>query len=205
MKLKAGEAIYRLNRMGHPPPALGLKGEIGDVTRLVSRFRLARAFRGLDLEGYTEETVLGYNAFLQVFFTHSTLERYLDLLGLAIHDLGPALQPFAPGDVVRRFFEIDDKGKLFDFLHRRVNDSLKKRLVECRNGTCSNVGFISASVRHIFAHGHLTAHASDLIPARTFAACKLVSDYLLDFMDDHLCKVVAQYENRIERGGHAGR
>jgi hypothetical protein len=185
MGLRSYPRFQALYREKHMPQWMGFRGHAGDITRLSNRVRLARSFRGIELDGYSRPTVLGYNAFFQVFLTHSALERYLDLIGLKLDTLEDLFRPRGAGEVVAAFFESDHGGRLFRFLHERVNDRLKVKLSACRDGGSCNVGQISASVRHIFAHGHLTAQSNGVNPRRAYASCKGVSDFLLDFIDDH--------------------
>jgi hypothetical protein len=185
--------LYR----GYTPEQMGLKGSAGDVTRWSTRYKLARNFRGLDVDDFTKQTLEGYNAFLQVFLTHSALERYLCLVGLSECEVETAFIEPRPDDVVPQFFSHDGEGKLFEFLCKRLNPKLKARLAECRGGTCRNVAVLSSSIRHIFAHGHLSANASDIKPARLAKACTLVSEYLLDNMDADFRRRMLEFAERI--------
>src|SRR5438105_88033 len=45
-----------------------------DVYRFGARYRLARAFRGLDLEDYSGPTANGYSALTRLAFTYSAFE-----------------------------------------------------------------------------------------------------------------------------------
>src|SRR5437763_73440 len=60
----------------------GLKGTAGEIVRWSSRFKLARNFRGLQVDECSERTLRGYSGFFRVFLTHSALERYLPIVGL---------------------------------------------------------------------------------------------------------------------------
>lgn len=193
MSSRAIKAFFELYSAGHSPERMDISGSAGDINRLSSRVRLAKAFRGICLEGYSESTTLGYNAFFQVFLTHSALERYLALIDTKVEDMEAVLSPYGPEEVVREFFRLDSNGRLFDFLHARVKQRLKGHLTACRDGTSSNVGTISASIRHIFAHGHLTANANDQDPRRCYRACGMVSEFLLAFIDEHFSQKIDQY------------
>src|SRR5262249_11820048 len=108
-------------------------------------------------------------------------------------DLQSALFPYNPQEPIKQFFALDRSGKLFDFLHSRLNSKLRNNLTGCRKGTCSNVACLSASVRHIFAHGHLAANSHDINPKQVAHACKGISDFLLDFMECDFSKRIAEY------------
>jgi hypothetical protein len=178
---------------GHNPEQMGLKGTAGDVARWSSRVKLARNFRGLQVDEYSEPTLLGYSSFFQVFLTHSALERYLPMVGLKDDDLKDALLPYNPHEPIKQFFALDRSGKLFDFLHSRLNSKLRNNLTACREGTCSNVACLSASVRHIFVHGHLAANSHDINPKQVARACRGISDFLLEFMECDFSQRIGEY------------
>jgi hypothetical protein len=193
-----GFGIYvRLLKQGHTSQLMGLKGKDGDVARWNSRVKLARNFRGLHIIDCSDKTLKGYNALFQVFLTHSALERYLEIIDMKDDHLEPLLQPYSPDKTIKEFFDHDKKGKLFEFLSRRLTPRLRSKLTACRDGTCTNVCCLSASVRHIFAHGHLTAHSYGMNPNQVFAACNAVSEFLLDFMDSDFTMRVGDYDRGL--------
>jgi hypothetical protein len=195
-----GYGIFvRLLNEGHSPEQMGLKGTAGEIARWSSRVKLARNFRGLQVDEYAERTLLGYNAFFRVFLTHSALERYLPIVGLTEDDLKDALLPHNPHDSIKRFFALDRSGKLFDFLHARLRPKLRNNLTACRDGTCCDVACISASVRHIFAHGHLAANSHDIDPGQVARACAIISDFLLGFMECDFSRRIAEYYQSVAR------
>jgi hypothetical protein len=196
MSLKGLEEYYKLYLLGHTPQQMGFAGKEGDISRLNARVRLARSFRGLRLDGYTDATALGYDAFFQVFLTHSALERYMDLVGMGLDGLGSDFHKHGSGEIVETFFKEDSTGKLFDFLHAKVNSRLKLKLSACKDGTSTNVGEISAAIRHIFAHGYLTANVNRQNPRAGYRACKAISDFLLNFIDDRFSGAIADFCRR---------
>jgi hypothetical protein len=195
-----GYALFvRLLNMGHDPAQMGLKATAGDVARWSSRVKLARNFRGLQIEGCSEHTLAGYSAFFQVFLTHSALERYLAIVGLSEDDLNSALFPDDPHESIRQFFAMDRSGKLFNFLHSRLKSKARNNLTACRDGTCGNVAFLSASVRHIFVHGHLAANSHDVNPKQVARACNVISAFLLKFMEYDFSRRVGDYYHSVAR------
>ncbi len=58
---------------------LGFIGTKFDFYRFANRLQRAACFGGLHLRGFTDDTVAGYDALPQVFFTWSAFERYADL------------------------------------------------------------------------------------------------------------------------------
>jgi hypothetical protein len=190
MGLEAFGLFNDLIRSGHKPARMGLRGTAGDVTRLSYRVRVAKAFRGLKLEGVAPRTTRGYDAFMKVFLTHSALEQYLTVTGQELKDIEAVHKSYLSADLIAEFFDSDRDGKLFEFLHRRLNRHLQERLTACKEKRCFNVGVISASIRHIFAHGHLAANANGINPDRVYHICQKLSDFLLEYID-------SDFEHRV--------
>jgi hypothetical protein len=196
-----GFGIYvRLLKDGHSSRQMGLKGAEGDVSRWNSRVKVARNFRGIQIESCSDRTLRGYNGFFQVFLTHSALERYLPIINIDVNELEDVLKPHGPEKVVEQFFDQDRRGRLFEFLDRWVNPRLRASLRACREGTCCNVFYLSASVRHIFAHGHLAANSYGMNPDHVAAACGTISDFLLDFMEADFTLRVRDYHRSVVAG-----
>lgn len=64
-------------RIGFGPKPTGDKVAGGDINRLNARVRLAKDFQAMTLDSYSDEATLGYTGYLQVFLTHSALERFM--------------------------------------------------------------------------------------------------------------------------------
>lgn len=186
-----------LYRKGHDPNRMGFHATAGDITRLSYRMKLARGFRGLDVEDYSADSIEGYNAFFRVFLTHSVLEQYLEVTKHKLDDVESALAPFDPKVVIDCFFQNDPNDKLYKFLCSKLtNKRLKTNLMDCRVGKSVNVAYISASIRHIFAHGHLTANAKGINPKKIHVGCKTICDCLLNFIDHDFSKRIYEYDRQ---------
>jgi hypothetical protein len=190
--------FVKLLKQGHSAGTMGLRGTAGDVARWASRVKLARKFRSLDVDDYSALTLLGYSAFFRVFLTHSALERYLSLVGLSDDGFNEALLPHEPSKAIKEFFERDRSGKLFDFLHPRLNSKLQAKLKKCRDGASVNVSCVSAAVRHIFVHGHLGANTHDINPRQVARSCNAISDFLLTFMETDFTQRIKTYYDSID-------
>lgn len=197
---------YFPSRIGFGPKVTDAKekdGRVrgGDINRLNSRVRLAKDFQAMALDGYSEEATLGYNGYLQVFLTHSALERFMEIYGIRKSDydaLSPLMAPYGPERIVEDFFARDNESKLYDALLEKIDSArLKDGFSKCKSGESANVARISAAIRNIFAHGHLTAHAKGVDPKKVNGACMLVSDFLLRFMDAEFTKTIDACYDRI--------
>ncbi len=195
-------------RKGYAPHRTGLVKKVDDihittyVNLLNARVNVAKSFRGIELEGVGPKTVKGYDAFFQVVLTHSVLERFVRLYGKTarVSTWEKMISPHNPQGVIEEFFELDEGERLFEFLCARLDDRgkpIEDGLIACKNRNSTNVAFISAAIRHIFAHGYLTANVNKANPVKLYRACMLVSDFLLDFMDAEFTKAVDACEHRI--------
>lgn len=73
------------------PDFMGLTPDAGDVNRFGARFRLAKAFRGLNLEGYSSNTASGYDALTRVLLTWSAFEQFQHTMVLTPQQLPAVL------------------------------------------------------------------------------------------------------------------
>ncbi|MBW4417750.1 MAG: hypothetical protein KME13_00815 [Myxacorys californica WJT36-NPBG1] len=195
MGLQGFAKFHELLKHNHHPAMMGFGTKIcaGDINRFASRIKLAKNFRSINLDEYSPLTVLGYDAFFQVFLTHSALERFLEISAVQLDELEALMMPYKPEEVIQKFVEEDKKKLLFDFLHERLNFRLRNKLSDCRDLSSCNVAYISASIRHIFAHGHLCAHSKRMQPKNVHIICTAVSDFLLNFMEAEFAKKIENY------------
>jgi hypothetical protein len=175
-----------------------------DFYRFANRLRLAVSFRGMSLEGFTDETAAGYDALTRVFFAWSAFERYADLA----NDRPPFRTLFAHHprrhvhELAAHCRALDPEGRLCDFL---VTQSLlpvhETHLQRFRDGQDFPVLTLAASIRHIFAHGILTAHPNGL-PAENLANIgRSLGNFLIHFLREDYDRRLRLAESLIERSG----
>lgn len=172
---------------------LGFVGLKQDFYRFANRLRLAACFGGLHLKGFTEETASGYDGLTQVLFTWSAFEMYADLA----NDRPPFRELFKHhgrlrfvnlGKVCR---EQDPDGKLVEFLIQQALLPVHEtHLAKYREGDPYAVLTLAACIRHIFAHGHLTANPYRLPAQNLVIICRALHDFLMNFIcEDFLRRV----------------
>lgn len=202
MGLTAFATFQSLMKKGHYSLKMGFHSKPGEINILNSRMRVARSFRGINLDGFSTDTKLGYDAFLQVFLTHAALERYMCCIGVVNKQKKPIvygdrvielMKPHHPERVIEEFIKTDSGDRFFSFVHARLDSPLQVVFEKCKDGTCYDVGAVSAAIRHIFAHGHLTAHANRLNVKRVHRICMTVSDFVLDFVDADFTRRINEY------------
>ena len=196
--MPGGYASFRdLVKSGHQAHSMGFCGSNGDVSRFAARFRVAKSFKGITLAGYSSETTRGYDALFRVFLVWSAFERFMALLGAKQDTIMPRLRPYAPERNLRFIRKQDHAGRFLSFLLQYVGSKLKKDLTAIQTGGSNNITFVAAAARHIFAHGHLSAHANGADPDAVDAICTTLFDFHLAVMDKEFEKTIAKYKKQL--------
>jgi len=198
MGFKSYRSFQDLLKRRYFPIRIGFpKGvEAGDITRINARVRIARDFESVVINGLGKESILGYGAFFKVFLTHSALEQFVKIIGYKdIYKIPEGiLETYGAKEVFETIQKWDAKRKLFDFIHSQLDSKkLQSNLTACYNGECKNTAYVSAAIRHTFAHGHLSATANRINPKSMYKICSALSTHLLEFMDH-------EFTIRIEAG-----
>jgi hypothetical protein len=165
---------------------LGFKGSKFDFYRFANRFRLATSFRGMNLKGFAPETAEGYGALTRVFFSWSAFEGYSDLAG----DPAPPYKTLLAHhprhhirDLAKLCRERDPQNRLGEFLREHAQSAPQVIfLTKFQEGMDLAVLTHAACIRHIFAHGRLTAHPNGLPAENLSCICNALSGFLIDFM-----------------------
>ena len=165
---------------------LGFKGSKFDFYRFANRFRLATSFRGMDLEGFAPETAGGYGALTRVFFTWSAFEGYTEL---ADDQALPyrTLLAHHPRHHIRNLANLcreqDPENKLGEFLREHAQSAPQVIfLTKFQEGMDLAVLTHAACIRHIFAHGRLTAHPNGLQAENMISICDALSGFISNFI-----------------------
>jgi hypothetical protein len=180
--------------------ALGFVGSKFDFYRFANRFRLVTCFEGLRLEGFTEETASGYEALTRVFFAWSAFERYAEMA----NDRAPYRALFAHHPrkhihgLAAHCRSLDPEHKLIGFLlEQSILPAHATFLARYRDGHDFSVLTLAASMRHIFAHGILTAHPNGL-PAENLANIgRSLGNFLIHFVREDFSRRLKLAESRI--------
>ena len=165
--------------------------------RFVNRFRMAVRFRGLALDGFAQPTPAGYSALTRAFLAWSVRERYAALCNvhcpsqpLLAHV--PKIQLSQLADTIER---ADRDGRFYEFLveqsvhtksrHGSPADGAQPDgLEKFHDGDRRAVLFYAAAIRHIYVHGHLTAHPNGCTSEDTQTICHAVSDFLFKMIQE---------------------
>jgi hypothetical protein len=160
-----------------------------DVNRFQARYRLARAFRGLLLEGYSDTTKAGYDALTKVSLYWSAFEQMM--YALHIPDPRYFLGTYKFVLNLKKIEDVDSERKFFGFVRDKIDrKDLKSKLKTYIDSGSGNVFLLAKCVRHIYLHGHLTANVRGLSPQDIASICDFLCEALLKVMD-------AEFEARV--------
>lgn len=140
---------------------------VTEVYRFGNRYRLAHAFRGMDLEGYSAATRAGYDALTKCSLYYSAFERFMAATNTHLHhfnaDAGQCLAELRATEPTLVFLRF-----VFSKLTKNSERAEWQRFLQ--GGSCSPLT-LAKGVRHIFLHGDLTPSAGNTEPAVASAIC----------------------------------
>lgn len=172
------------------PEFFGFKAGVGDVNRFAARYRAARCFRGIEIDGYSDGVRAGYAALCRVLFVYSALEAYIKIMGIEQRDLAGPFQQYGAADVLTKLRAADPDDRFYKFIYERVNEPHKKELDRYFNDDPFNIAYLASAIRHIFAHGWLTPSAGGGEATQAVQVCDLLSEFILGFLDSSFSQIV---------------
>ena len=175
-------------------------GRTRDLTRFANRYRVARSFRCVSLEGYSLNTVGGYSGLIRLFLTWSAFEQFCRITGLKkgnrlrYKGVDQLLKTYNADDVMERVRGYDKTNSFCDFLIEvTISPGLKTSLRDFRNGNSTSPRILAEAVRHSFSHGELTPHAKGKKPQ----SIKKISDDLSEFF---LAVMNSEFSKKVKEG-----
>lgn len=153
-----------------------------EVNRFHARYRLARAYKGLVLDGYSDSTKAGYDALTKVTFYWSAFEQMMN--ALRIPDPRYFVKTYEFVSDLKKIEDIDCERKFFGFVKNKIDGKdLKNKLTAYIDTGTGTIFLLAKCVRHIYLHGHLTANVRGLSPQDIASICEFLCESLLRVMD----------------------
>lgn len=165
------------------PRAFGFACAAGSLNRFRARYRLAKSFQRISLDGYTASTVEGYSALFRTFLVWSAFEQFLHAIGLDQHQCESLIAPYKPSDVVAKILAVPAHDGFLKFIRNRVNTKHQPQFDALLAGAPCNLTYVASGVRHIFAHGTLSAHAGSLTAEPATTISTILCEFLFRVMD----------------------
>jgi hypothetical protein len=163
----------------------GFTGSVAAINRVNARYRLARSFQGVVLDGYASHTVLAYSALLRLLLSYSAFELYLPIIGADARTFSTPDLSTSSRSLTRRLRSIDPENLLFTRVQRDLTGRENKNQVAAfLSGAPCLAVYLVSSVRHVFAHGPLPALPTGVPHDRLIQAADALSQFILKCLDD---------------------
>lgn len=155
----------------------------GELNLFRSRYRLAKSFCEIRLDGYSIETIAGYSSLFRVFLTYSAFEQLLDCCGLNM--AGVDLQQYEPAECEQTIRRIENYRSFLQAVHNQLeNQSHRQQFESFISGSPCNILYIAAGIRHSFAHGKLTPNSGAGFTGPAQEISRILSGFLFCIMDN---------------------
>lgn len=158
------------------------------------RYRLARSFSSMTIDGATARTVKGYTAFMKLFLAYSAYDEVrtaemilLKLDKLKLHNI----KNQSLASALRNNKKLKDL--LIDGIESEKN-GLKKALIKFYEGESDDIICIATAARNSFVHGDLTAGGAGLTINSKFEAVHKLASVLNDHSDGIFCACLVEIE-----------
>lgn len=175
----------------NPEENLAPNISLGELNRFAARFRMAKSYQGLMLEGYPEASTAAYSSVLGVFLAYSALEQLYKAVG-------------EPGSRIADEWGIYEDNiskklkrstRILNFLEEKVtSDQLKKRISKFTQGEDENILVIAQAVRHLVAHGMMSVHPKQVKPQTIENFCQKLTEILHlkteDYFQEYIIKLL---------------
>ena len=172
-----------------PPESIGFSCRPGDLNRLASRYRLAKSFRGINLEAYSHETAAGYSSIFETFLAYSALDQYLDCASLKLSALKQSLELYDRSTVDAAIRTISGHSEFLRSVYGHLDrEHQRQQFDDFLSGKEMNTLFLAAGVRHIFAHGKLTPSAGAGDSTVASSVCRHLTDFTLRVLEGEFYK-----------------
>ena len=184
------------------PRNLDLEGHTADVNRLNARVRVAKSFKGIDLEEYNEVTALAYGSIFRVFLAYTAFEVFYALFDLPPYRCYEAFKAHPYDQVNMTIRNCDPDWTFTDALINGTEaEPLRFALMAFKDGSRHNPINHASAIRHIFAHGHLSAHTGSSNPNNVRMICDALAGLILGLMDAEFDRqVTPMYADYLAKG-----
>ncbi|MGC1310301.1 MAG: hypothetical protein WA885_23985 [Phormidesmis sp.] len=164
--------------------ALGLPEHVSlsDLNRFAARYRLARAFNGIEATGYAKDTLAGYGSVMRAFLAYSALEQFHKAVRPTVGR--PHLMQRWADMAIAPAENLRDADDVIRFLIKTVShEKLKNKLIAFHKGETDNSLIVATALRHTVAHGFMSVHPDGTSPKISKTFCEQLTRMLLSIAD----------------------
>ena len=166
------------------------------LNRFTYRYRIARAFVGINAPDIGERTVRGYAVGMKLLLAYSAFDE-IRLTRNAFPKLRPKKGEYTKivyEDLANKLRENEELEKLLKIATAVKNTSLKNDIELFFQNQNDDVMCIATGLRNTFAHGVFTAAGAGLTTKRKQKIIDELANVVLDMTDDIAIKCVSQLE-----------
>lgn len=167
-----------------------------DVNRFAARYRAARAFSGVKIDGYKDATAEGYSGLFSALLTWSAFERFYTI----VHGTKQGIYEYhIPADehenLVLALKKNGSCEPFFQYVHDESDPGKARKgiasILDEGSGAVKTLS-LAGGIRHIFGHGYLTPNANNSKPEEVAEICQLICGFLFKLMDDGFRRKIDQ-------------
>ena len=153
-----------------------------ELNRFAARYRLARAFNGIDADGYNKDTVNAYGALMRTFLAYSALEQFhkaVPPVSGRLH-LSDRWADQANSQVT----SLKGSDAIIQYLIQSVSHKkLRDKLIAFQRGEHENALIVATALRHAVAHGFMSVHPEGTSAKISQMFCNQMTNMLLSISD----------------------
>ena len=182
------------------------------TNRFIARFILASRFDGIQARGYTEKTLRGYNSLMSVFFSYTAFEAFIEALAENARRIDSKLSVTFSVSKFNHALEncelaadIWENKKLLQILLDYAEFNIKRDTSQIERLMAfyleeldgKNLHAVARQIRHLVAHGHMTAYGSESVKKKNTQALfdlgKLIREETYSLFEKYITKLEEKY------------
>ena len=170
------------------------------LNRFTYRYRMARAFVGINAPDIGERTVRGYAVGMKLLLAYSAFDE-IRLTRNAFPKLRPNRGEYTKiihKNLANKLRQNEELQKLLSIATAVKNPSLKNYIELFFQNQNDDVMCIATGLRNAFAHGVFTAAGAGLTTKRRQKQVEELANAVLDMTDDIALECVSQLENNLK-------
>lgn len=175
------------------------KSLIPTLNRFQYRYRMARAFEGINAPDVGERTVKGYAAGMKILLAYGAFDEIrLVKNSLSIRPPKGEYTKIFDKNLASKIRKNLDLKQMLEIQSAVKNASLKREIASFFNGENDDVMCIITGLRNAFAHGVFTAAGAGLTTKKRQLEIDELANCLLDKTDSMAMECVVQLEHDLK-------